>query len=177
MQKIKLSPFPPFKRLPQNPPNPKPSRLSSPASSGPIPNAARIAVKDGCAPSNFFRLSLGPPALRSCEGRPEPNGQEPGFYEVQDEPPRVPAPATSTDAAASPLTPSPPIDSSRLQHHTLRTSPTPGSTWGNRVMIDDTSPPEPPCTPTRRLTIPKAHSLRSSGSVQQILSAMLPHSG
>ena len=38
-------------------------------------------------------------------------------------------------------------------------------------------PTEPPRAPTRRLTIPKAHSLRSSGSVQQILSAMLPHGG
>ena len=41
-------------------------------------------------------------------------------------------------------------------------------------MIDVPSPPEAPRAPTRRLTIPKAHSLRSSGSVQQILSAMLP---
>jgi hypothetical protein len=44
-------------------------------------------------------------------------------------------------------------------------------------MIDVPSLPEAPRAPTRRLTIPKAHSLRSSGSVQQILSAMLPHGG
>ena len=44
-------------------------------------------------------------------------------------------------------------------------------------MIDAPSPPEPPRDPDRRLTIPKAHSPRSSGSVQQILSAMLSHSG
>jgi hypothetical protein len=61
----------------------------------------------------------------SSDGPPEPNGQEFGFYEVQDEPLRLPSPATSTDAAASPLAPPPPIDPSAFQDHTSRTANSP----------------------------------------------------
>ncbi len=51
-----------------------------------ISNEPPNVAKDGCAPSNSSRLCLGPQALRSSDGPPEPNGQELGSYEVQDEP-------------------------------------------------------------------------------------------
>jgi hypothetical protein len=54
------------------------------------------------------------------EVQDEPNGQEPGSYEVQDEPLYLATPATSTEAATSTLAPAPPIDPSPLQDHTLR---------------------------------------------------------
>ena len=129
-------------------------------------------------PIRALPLSLGPPAHRSSDGRLEPNGREPGFYEVQDEPP-----------CASPLRlclPKPPHAALRLcppltlprARTILPEQPNSRIHRGNlRHESDAPSLPEPPRTPARRLTIPKAHSLRSSGSVQQILSAMLPHSG
>jgi hypothetical protein len=40
----------------------------------------------------------------------EPNGQEPGFYEVQDEPLRLPALAMSSDFAGGRVAPTSPID-------------------------------------------------------------------
>ena len=116
---------PPSMPLLRRLPNPKPSRPSSLACSGPMSTAARTVVKDGGARSEPFRLSLGPPALRSSDAPPEPNGQEPGFYEVQDEPFRLSAPATSTDAATSLLAPAPPIDPSPLQDHTSGTAQLP----------------------------------------------------
>ena len=106
-------------------PNPKRSRPSSLGCSEPMSIAARTVVKDGCARSEPFRLSLGPPALRSSDAPPEPNGQEPGFYEVQDEPFRLPAPATSSDPAAGRLAPMSPIDPSPLQDHTSGTAQLP----------------------------------------------------
>ncbi len=109
-------------------------------------------------------------------GRLTRTGWSPALMRYTMKTPRIPAPATSTAAAASPLTPSPPIDPYPLQDHTLRRAQLRDRHGETRVMID-TSLPEPPRTPTRRLTIPKAHSLRSSGSVQQVLSAMLPHGG
>ena len=120
------------------PREPKPWKPSSLGCSGPMSTAARTVVKDGCARSEPSRLSLGPPAHRSCDGRPEPNGQEPGFYEVQDEPNgqepgfyevqdeplRLPSPATSSDPAAVRLAPSPPLT---LPHpdHTSRSAQLP----------------------------------------------------
>jgi hypothetical protein len=58
---------PPSMRLLRRLPNPKPSRPSSLACSAPTQTAARTALKEGCAPSNAFRLSpraTGPPFLR-----------------------------------------------------------------------------------------------------------------
>ena len=115
--------------------------------------AARTVAKDGCARSEPSPLSLGPPAHRSSDGplepngrepgfyevqdepngqepgfyevQDEPNGQEPGFYEVQDEPLRLPTPAMSSEAAARRLAPMPPIDPSPGQDHTSRTAQLP----------------------------------------------------
>jgi hypothetical protein len=56
-------------------------------------------------------------------------------------------------------------------------TPSPGSEREDQAMTDTPSYPKAAHHSPRRLTIPKAHSLRSSGSVQQILSAMLPHGG
>ena len=65
-------------------------------------NLPRSGPRDRCQPLPALRprtaapdqspppLSLGPPAHRASDGRLEPNGQEPGFYEVQDEPLRLP---------------------------------------------------------------------------------------
>jgi hypothetical protein len=50
-----------------------------------------------------------------------------------------------------------------------------GSERGDQAMADTPSHPPAAQGGPRRLTIPKPHNLRLSGSVQQILSAMLPH--
>ena len=100
-------------------------------------------VKDGCVRSEHSPLSLGPPAHPFCDGRPEPNGQEPGSYEVQDEPNGqesgsyevqdeplpLPAPATSSDPAATRLAPTPPIDPFPPLDHTSSGSQPPDPSW------------------------------------------------
>jgi putative transposase len=102
-------------RLPGRPPPPhltkqKPRKSSSFECSGPMCTAARTVAKDGCARSKHSPLFLGPPAHPFCDGPPEPNGQEPGFCEVQDEPLRLSASATPSAAAARRLASTPPID-------------------------------------------------------------------
>jgi hypothetical protein len=64
----------------------KPSRPSSLACSGPMSTAAPTVAKDGCTRSELSPLSLGPPAHRSSDGPPEPNGQEPVFMRYRMNP-------------------------------------------------------------------------------------------
>jgi hypothetical protein len=139
--------------------------------------AAHNVVKDGSAPDHSPPASAsGYRPVAPAMGRLNRTGKEPGFYEVQDEPVRFPSSATPCDAAAGRLALTPPMDPSRpltILHRAPKLGVRAGKSGHDRHAELPESRPHGP----RRLTIPKAHSLRSSGSVQQNLSAMLPHGG
>ncbi len=124
----------------------------------------------------FHTSASGHRPTLSAMGGLNRTGRSPAFTRYRMNPCASPLQATSSDPAAAGLAPTPPLTLSPPLPYFI-TSPSPGSEQGDRAMTDTPSHPPAAHHGPRCLTIPKAHSLRSSGSVQQNLSAMLPHGG